>query len=166
MENGRGRKRLGSVARFSLAGCTPPPPVERGIGEKKERNVNAFSLLYSFSHFSSSPLSPFCCEALLSRYTLVVLCSFLLSVRFLIPALSYPFIFITLTSLTSVPFLSLSTFLSRASCFSASWSFTSYPRSHSFFISYSCLWLHSCGPIPVLSSYFNFFYFNSYLSLL
>lgn len=56
MENGRGRKRLGSVARFSLAGCTPP--VERGIGEKKERNVNAFSLLYSFSHFSSSPLSP------------------------------------------------------------------------------------------------------------
>lgn len=55
------------VSRWPAA--PPPPPVERGIGEKKEGNVNAFSLLYSFSHFSSSPLSPLLRGALIPLHT-------------------------------------------------------------------------------------------------
>lgn len=104
MENGRGRKRLESVARFSLAGWAPP--AERRIGERKKRNVNALSLLRSFSHFSSSSLSPLP-RGTPSRYTLIVFNRFLLSsLKFLSFSFSLlrPSIFITLASLTSVSF--------------------------------------------------------------
>lgn len=135
MENGRDRKISESVARFSLAGCTSA----RGIGEKK-RNVNVFSLLYSFSHFSSSSLSSF------SRYTLVFSRILLSSLKFLIPALLRSSIFITLASLTSVffPFFStpellvfllLEALLLTHACIL-------------FFIFYSCLLPHSVFSYP------------------
>jgi len=71
---------------------------------ERKKNVNAFSFLYSFFHFSSSLLPLL--QDTLSRYTFVVLARahFLPSLRFLIPALLCPSIFIILTSLTSVSF--------------------------------------------------------------
>lgn len=56
MENGRGRKRLGSAARFSLVGCKYPPPLpprQEEELERKKETLMLFPLLYSFSHFSS-----------------------------------------------------------------------------------------------------------------
>lgn len=175
MENGRGRKRLGSAARFSLAGCRyHPPPLPLRQEEKLERKKETlmlFPLLYSFSHFSFRLPFRLCRRGTLFRYTLLVLStpfsSFLFKIFHLrvtpsfhlhpsrIFDLGVPFF----PSFPSIPvalfvFLLLEAFYPLFTLLVLFfYSLFLFTTSHSIFI-------------LILSPYFNFSHFNSYLSLL
>lgn len=147
MENDRGRKRLGSVARFSLAGCIPG---RKSNWREKKMLMLSLSLLYLFSHFSPSSLF---------RLYFIPLCTRPSLLFSFFPKVSHfrvcPFIFITLTFLTRwfFPFsfrtwavILIFLFLC-VSCFPTSWSFTS-PHLYYFlsFILVYCLTLYFSIP--------------------
>lgn len=151
---------MGSVGTFLAGRLHPPVERERGIGEKKERNVNAFSLLYSFSSFASTARRSY--PATHSRRSLQF--SSFRKVSHPRVTLSFHFHHPYVVDFGAVSF----SFHFPEPCFL----FFCFLKLH--FLSTLVLFFHLlflfmasvCGPIPVLSSYFNFFHFNSYLSLL